>query len=88
LDKELKHQMQDAILLQPAQHTLASVFQSSERIEMNMVEEWAVTLGFNIDNPRNSPTPSGQQSQGQPTKAVPPKAKGARPDLGGGSTSY
>jgi hypothetical protein len=64
------------------------VFQSSEKIEMNMVEEWVVTLGFDKDNLRNSPTPSSQQSRGQPTEAIPPKAKGAKPNLGGGSTSY
>ncbi len=51
---------------------------------MNTVEEWVVTLGFNKDNPRNFPTPSNQQSQGQPTKVVPPKAKGAKSYLGGG----
>jgi hypothetical protein len=52
----------DAILLQLAQPTLVSVFQLSERIEMNMVEERVVTLGFNKENPRNFPTPLGQQS--------------------------
>jgi hypothetical protein len=29
-------------------------------IEMNMVEKWVVSLGFNKENPRNSPTPLGQ----------------------------
>jgi hypothetical protein len=53
-----------------------------------MVEEWVVTFRLNKDNPRNFPTPLSQQSWSQPTKATPPKAKGARPDLGGGSTSY
>jgi hypothetical protein len=38
--------------------TLASVFQLLKMIEMNMVEEWVV-LGFNKENPRNSPTPLG-----------------------------
>jgi hypothetical protein len=51
-----------------------------------MVEEWVVTLGFNKDNPRNSLAPSGQQSWGEPTKAIPPKAKGAKLDSGGGFT--
>jgi len=55
---------------------------------MNMVEDWVVTLGFNKVNSRNYPTPLNQQSQGQPTKAIPPKAKGGKPNLGGGSTSY
>jgi len=41
---------------------LASVFQLSKRIEMNMVEEWVVTLVFNKENPKNFPTPLGQQS--------------------------
>jgi hypothetical protein len=50
---------------------------------MNMVEERMVTLGFNKENLRNSLTSSGQQSRGQPTKATPPKAKGAKPYLGG-----
>jgi hypothetical protein len=61
-------------ILQP---TLASVFQLLERIGMNMVEEQVVTIGFNKENPRNFPTPSSQQSQSQPTKATPPKVKGA-----------
>jgi len=39
LDKELKCWVWDAILLQLAQPTLASVFQLSERIKVNMVEE-------------------------------------------------
>jgi len=47
-----------------------------------------VTLGFNKENPRNFPTPSNQRSQGQPTKAAPPKAKGAKLDSGSGSTYY
>jgi hypothetical protein len=47
-----------------------------------------VTLGFNKENPRYSLTPLSQQSQSQPTKATPPKAKGAKLDSGGGSTSY
>jgi hypothetical protein len=67
---------------------LASVFQLSKRIEMNMVEEQVVTLGFNKENPRNSRAPLRQQSQGQPTKAIPPKAKDAKPYSGGDSTSY
>jgi hypothetical protein len=57
---ELKRRMRDAILLQPTQPTLASVFQLSERIEMNMVEEWAVTLAFDKENPIFSPMPLGQ----------------------------
>jgi hypothetical protein len=55
---------------------------------MNMVEEWVVTLGFNKENLRNFPTPLGEQLRSQPTKATPPKAKGAKFDSGGGSTSY
>ncbi len=55
---------------------------------MNMMEERMVTLGFNKENPRNFPAPSGQQPQSQPTKATLPKAKGAKPGSGGGSTSY
>jgi hypothetical protein len=54
--------MWDAILLQPTQLALANVFKLLERIEMNMVEEWVVTLRFNKENPKNFPTPSGQQS--------------------------
>jgi hypothetical protein len=38
--------VQDAIILQPTQPTWADVIQLSKRIEMNMVEEWAVTLGL------------------------------------------
>jgi hypothetical protein len=55
---------------------------------MNMVEEWVVILGFNKKNPRNFLAPSSQQSWGQPTKAKPPKAKGAKLDSSGNSTSY
>ncbi len=55
---------------------------------MNMVEERMVTFGFNKENPRNFLAPSSQQSQSQPTKVTPPKAKGAKPNSGGGSTSY
>jgi hypothetical protein len=54
---------------------------------MNMVEEQVVTLSFSKENLRNFPTPLGQQSWGQPTKVVPPKAKGAKLDLSDGSTS-
>jgi hypothetical protein len=54
--------MRDAILLQPTQPMLANVFQLLERIEMNMVEEWVVTLGFNKENLKKFPTPSSQQS--------------------------
>jgi hypothetical protein len=86
--KSLDVKFQNAILLQPTQPTLANVFQLLEKIEMNMVEEHMVTLGFNKDNPRNSPTPLGQQSWSQPTKDVPPKVKRVEPNLGGVSTSY
>jgi hypothetical protein len=55
---------------------------------MNMVEEWVVTLGFKQGNPKNSPTPSIQKSQGQPTKVGPPKAKEANLDSNGGSKFY
>jgi hypothetical protein len=59
-----------------------------EKIEKNMVEEKVVTLGFNKENPKNSPTPWSQQSWNQPTKAAPPKAKRAKLDSGTSSTSY
>jgi len=58
---ELKRRMRDAILLQHAQPTLASVFQLLERIEMNMVEEWVVTSAFDKENPIFFPIPLGQQ---------------------------
>jgi hypothetical protein len=45
-----------------------------------------VTFGFNEESPKNFSTTLGQHDQ--PTKATAPKAKGANPDLGGGSTSY
>ncbi len=64
------------------------MIQLSKRIEMNMMEEQVVTFGFNKENPNNSPTPSRQQLRNQPTKATPPKAKGAKPNLSGGFTSY
>jgi hypothetical protein len=55
---------------------------------MNMVEEWVVTLGFNKENLKKFPTPSSQQSWIQPTKVVPPRAKGAKPNSSVGSTFY
>jgi hypothetical protein len=39
LDKELKHWMWHAILLQPTQPILVNVFELSKRIKMNMMEE-------------------------------------------------
>jgi hypothetical protein len=39
LNKEYKHWVRDAMLLQPTQPTLVDVFQLSKCIEMNMVEE-------------------------------------------------
>jgi len=59
-NKELKLWVWDVILLQPTQSTLASVFQLSKRIEMNMVEEQVVTIRFNKENPKSSSTPSIQ----------------------------
>ncbi len=47
-----------------------------------------VTFGFNKENPRNYPTPSSHQSRGKSTNVAPPKAKGAKLNLSGGSTSY
>jgi hypothetical protein len=41
LNKEFKHWVRNAMLLQPTQPTLADVFQLSKCIEMNMVEEQA-----------------------------------------------
>jgi hypothetical protein len=38
LDKELRHQVWDAMLFQLTQPTLTNVFQLSKRIKMNMVE--------------------------------------------------
>jgi len=67
---------------------MASVFQLLKRIEMNMVEEEVVTFGFNKENPRNYLAPSSHQSRRKSTKVAPPKAKGAKLDSGGGSTSY
>jgi len=80
--------MWDVILLQLPQPTLVIMFQLSKRIEMNMGEEQMVTFGFNRESPKNSLAPSSQQSQNQPTKAAPLKAKGAKPNLGSSSTSY
>jgi hypothetical protein len=38
LDKDLRHQVRDAMLLLPTQPTLANVFQLLEQIEMNIVD--------------------------------------------------
>jgi len=38
LDKDLMHQVRDAMLLLPTQPTLANVFQLLEQIEMNIVD--------------------------------------------------
>ncbi len=43
---------------------LALIFQVFERIELNMVEEKVVTLGFNRETLKHSPTSSTQQSHG------------------------
>ncbi len=48
---------------------------------MNMVEKRMLNLG-SFSNTIN------QQSQNQPTKSTPPKAKGAKPNWNGHSTSY
>jgi hypothetical protein len=63
------------MLLQPTKPTLASVFQLSKQIEMNMVEKRVVTLGFNKENVKNSPTPLIQQPRGQSNKAMLQKGK-------------
>jgi hypothetical protein len=55
---------------------------------MNMVEEWVVTSAFDKENPICFPIPLGQQLWIQPTKAIPPKAKGVKPNSNSGSTSY
>jgi hypothetical protein len=52
-----------------------------------MVQEWVVTLRFNKEK-MNFLAPSSQQSRNQPTKVAPPKAKGTKPNLDGGFTSY
>jgi hypothetical protein len=62
------------------------VFQLLKNIEMNMVEEWVVTLGFNKKNPGNFFRSTITRLVH--TKVPPPKAKGAKPNSGGGSTSY
>jgi hypothetical protein len=53
LNKELRCQMWDAMLIQLAQPTLANVFQLLEHIEMNMMEKTMVTFLFNKENLRN-----------------------------------
>jgi hypothetical protein len=59
-NKELKFWMQNVILLQPGQSILADVFQLSEIIRMNMVEEQVVTIGFNRENLKSFSTPSNK----------------------------
>jgi hypothetical protein len=61
LNKELRHLVYDAMLLQLAQPTLASVFQLLKCIDLNMVEEHVVTINFNKDNLKNILTPLIQQ---------------------------
>jgi hypothetical protein len=55
---------------------LALVLQVSERIELNIVEEKVVTLGFNRETPQPSLTSLIRQSHGQPQKLYHKKAKG------------
>jgi hypothetical protein len=76
------------MLLQLAQPTLTNVFQLTKKIEMNIMEERVVILGFSKKNPRNSLAPSGQLSRSQPTKVGPLEAKGTKLDFCDGSTSY
>jgi len=64
LNKELRCQMWDAMLIQPAQPTLANVLQLLEHVEMNMVEKKMVKFRFNKENLRNASTPSIQQPCG------------------------
>jgi hypothetical protein len=54
--------VQNAMLLHPTQLTLVNVFQLSKHIELNMVEECVVILGFGKDKTRNSSTPLTQQT--------------------------
>jgi hypothetical protein len=54
--KNLGIKCKNAMLFQLAQPTLVSMFQLLECMELNMVKEHVVILGFNKDNPRNSST--------------------------------
>jgi hypothetical protein len=55
---------------------LANVFKLSKWIEMNMVEECAVTFGFNKENPRSFPTSSINNQKANPMKPCFKKARG------------
>jgi hypothetical protein len=67
---------------------LALDFQVFECIEFNMAEEKVVTLRFNRETLKPSLTSSIQQSRGQAFRITPPKGKGPKQELGGGSLSY
>ena len=49
LDRDVRRRVRDATLLSTQTTTLASVFSLAERIELNIVEERVVTIGFNRD---------------------------------------
>jgi hypothetical protein len=49
LDKELRRRVRNVTLMSDDSPTLAHVFASFKKIELNMVEERVVTFGFNRD---------------------------------------
>jgi hypothetical protein len=80
--------VKDIVLNQPTQLTLVRVFQILECIELNMIEENVVTLGFYKETPKPLLMPSTQPTRGQPIKASPQEAKGPKHGSRGGFSSY
>jgi hypothetical protein len=67
---------------------LALVFQVFKPIELNMVEEKVVTLGFSKETLKPSPTSLTPRSRGHTSRITPQKGKGPKHELDGGSSSY
>jgi hypothetical protein len=57
-----------------------------EQIELNMMKECVVTLGFNKDNVKFSLTPLVQELHSYYNKTIPQKTKGTKLEQGGASS--
>ena len=64
LAKDVRRRVRDATLLQTTSPTLATVFALSERIELNIVEEQVVTVGFSREASHTSSSSSTRPQVG------------------------
>ena len=77
LDRDLRRRVRDVTLMSDEEVTLAVVFALSERIELKLVEEKVVVVGFSRDTPFSPSTSSRSPS------STPPQRSG-RGAFGGG----